>query len=525
MPKTAALATDDKAFAYDEVPYESFSYSHTHPQNLGMIGTLFGMAPADFKTARVLELGCAAGGNILPLASIYPEATFMGIDLSKAQIEEGQADIKALGLKNIKLEQMDIINFPSSAGEFDYIICHGIYSWVPAGVQDGILDIFQRHLSAQGIAMVSYNCLPGWSVVRGLREMMLFHTSRFQNPKDKITQAKAFLDFVHDNTPASNTAYKQVIDTERQTLKKANDSYLFHDHLEQNNTPFYLHEVVGKAAGKGLQYVGDTSVPAMFIGNLPAEAAAKLGAINNIVLQEQYMDFLNNRRFRNSIFTRAETKVDRNLKGSVSLDLSVKALYKPLTENPDIAKPIQFERANPKAGFNSADKATSALLLELAKSFKPLLVREVIKCAAAAYSISEAELEVAASKNLTRLFLSGFINFYGESPKTPETMPDKPKVYRFGRFLAEKKGLRYITNMMGESIPVDRHGVEVIKLADGTRSVAEIAEGFEAYITKSGDSILDKGVAVTDPAARKAAVEKLTNNILNGLLRGCALMA
>lgn len=525
MPKQAAAKpAPDNAFAYDEVPYESFAYAHTHPQNLQMIGTLFGMKVADFKTARVLELGCAAGGNILPLAATYPESTFMGIDLSKAQIDEGVADIKALGLKNVKLEQMDIIDFPAKAGEFDYIICHGIYSWVPGGVQDAIMNIFQRHLAPNGLAMVSYNCLPGWSVVRGLREMMIFHTSRFPNPKDKVVQARAFLDFVHDNTPASNAAYKQIIDTERQTLKKANDSYLFHDHLEANNTPFYLHELVTKAAGKGLQYVGDTSLPSMFVGNLPPEAAQKLGALNNVVLQEQYMDFLNNRRFRNSIFAKAEATVTRNLKGETVLNLAARAGFQPKDDKPDLSKPVEFVRKSPAAAFSSNEKATSALLATLAAQIKPLPVKELIARAAKAHGTDEKALREAATKNLLRLFMGGFVSLYADGPGSVETLSAKPKASKFTRYQAEKANIRYLTNMMGESVPVDRHGAVIVKLADGTRTVEEIIEEFDAYLKKSGDSILDKGEAVTDPAKRKDALARLVNNILNGLLRGCALV-
>lgn len=524
MPTTAPPSQDER-FSYDDMPYESFSYSHTHPQHLAMIGRLFGMTPPAVKTARVLELGCASGGNILPLACVYPESRFMGIDLSKTQIEQAEKDARALTLKNITFKQMDITAFPSSAGEFDYIICHGILSWVPEGVRDSIFDILQRHLAPQGLALLSYNCLPGWHFIKALREMMIFHTGRFANPKDKVAQARAFLDFVHDNTPSSNTAYKQIIDTERQNLKKANDSYLFHDHLEENNTPFYLHEVVSKAAAKGLQYVGDTNVPSMFVGNLPKDAAEKLETLHHVVLQEQYMDFLNNRRFRNSIFTRAETSLNRNLKGAVVLDLAVRPLFRPQEQNPDINGNVAFEKTGSQGMFYSNDRTTSALLLTLAAQQHPLPMREIIRRASDAYGIETSALETAAAQNFNRLFLSGFLDFLSDVPSYAQTMPAKPKACKMARHQAETGKPPFVTNILGEALAISPHAHEILHLADGSRTVDEITEEFAAYIEKNKHAIMEDGAPITDPAAKSAAIKLLVQEMLNRLMQGRALSA
>lgn len=524
MPKTAQKLPDNN-FSYDDIPYESYSYSHTHPQNLAFIGRLFGMNPASVKTARVLELGCAMGGNLLPLACLYPEAQFTGIDLSKTQIDQATKDAKALTLKNITFKQMDITEFPSSAGEFDYIICHGILSWVPEGVQDAVFDILQRHLAPQGLALLSYNCLPGWHFVKALREMMLFHTERFSNPKDKVTQARAFLDFVHDNTPASNTAYKQIVDTERQNLKNVNDSYLFHDHLENDNTPFYLHNVVNKAAAKDLQYVGDTSVSSMFIGNLPKEASEKLGALNNIILQEQYMDFLNNRRFRNSLFTRKDVTLNRALKGSLALELSVRALFRSQKENPDINQDVSFEKIKTQGTFHTKDKHASALLLTMAEQMAPVPVKEIIRRAAERYGLEIPALEEAASQNLIRLFLSNFVQFFSDVPPHAESLSKKPKAYKLARHQADHHTIPHVTNVLGESLPVNPHAFEILRLADGTRTVEEITEEFSSYIEKNKHSIMEDGAAITDPAAKARAIKLLVEEMLGRLLQGCVLVA
>ena len=116
------------------------------------------------------------------MAVSLPGAAFVGIDLSQRQIEEGRRTIAALGLGNIELVHGSIDTVGPDAGQFDYIVCHGVYSWVPRAVQDHILRICRRNLTADGIAYVSYNTYPGWFMRGMVRRMMKFHASRFSDP-------------------------------------------------------------------------------------------------------------------------------------------------------------------------------------------------------------------------------------------------------------------------------------------------------------------------------------------------------
>lgn len=261
----------------------------------------------------------------------------------------------------------------------------------------------------------------------------------------------------------------------------------------------------------------------MFVGNLPPAASEKLGALNNVVLQEQYMDFLNNRRFRNSVFARADNQINRSIKGHVVLDLTARATFRAQEETPDISKTVTFTRKDPAAHFASSDRAASALLLAMTKTFKPLPVRELIRRAAEEYGVAQKDLEDAAQKNLIRLFLSGLVNLHAGPPKSAETMPVKPKVYNYGRHLAAKEGgVPYMTNMMGDSIKIDQHGLEVVRLADGSRTVPEIAEDFVQYLDQSGGELMknSKPVAASE---KEAAVNELVNSILTKLMRGLTI--
>jgi methyltransferase-like protein len=199
-------------------------------------------------------------------------------------------------------------------------------------------------------------------------------------------------------------------------------------------------------------------------------------------------------------------------------------MFKPAEEKPDLSKPVQFERKSPPASFGSNDKASSALFLTMAGQMKPLPVRELIARAAKEHGLEKRLLEDAATKNLLRLFLAGFVSLWAESPKCAEIMPAKPKAYKLARYLTDKPNMRYVTNMVGESVPIDQYGAQILKLADGTRSPEEIAEEFDALLKKSGNAVMEGGQAITDPAARKKAIAKLTDTMLHNLLRGCVLV-
>jgi SAM-dependent methyltransferase len=182
--------------SYDEVPYDSYPFPQTHPDRLATIATLLGLQPAPVEHCRALELGCAAGGNLIPMALTLPDSTFLGIDLSARQIDDGRQTVAALGLTNIELRQLSILDVDASFGRFDYLICHGVFSWVPAAVQEKILAICAAHLAPHGVAYISYNTYPGWHLRGMIRDMMLYHAQQFREPAVRVRQARNLLDFL-----------------------------------------------------------------------------------------------------------------------------------------------------------------------------------------------------------------------------------------------------------------------------------------------------------------------------------------
>ena len=105
---------------YETLPYDSMPFAHTQPSNLAALATLFGHTPPNVGTARVLDLGCASGGNIVPLAARFPKAQFTGIDLSRRHVDIARERIAALGLTNIAIRQGDLAEESEAPTRFSH---------------------------------------------------------------------------------------------------------------------------------------------------------------------------------------------------------------------------------------------------------------------------------------------------------------------------------------------------------------------------------------------------------------------
>jgi SAM-dependent methyltransferase len=181
-------------------------YPYTQPAHLAAVVALFGLRAPAIGGARVLELGSASGGNIIPLAARFPNARFLGIDLAQRHIEDGRKRIAALGLANIQLLQADLAQLSLGEEQVDYIICHGVLSWVPTAAQDAIFRICGTTLATNGVAIISYNVFPGWHMRKIVRDMCLHHVGRDGPPRERVTMARRLLEQIAESVTESESS-------------------------------------------------------------------------------------------------------------------------------------------------------------------------------------------------------------------------------------------------------------------------------------------------------------------------------
>jgi len=122
------FVSDQSLTSYDQVPYPSLAHVQTHPDRLATIAALFGLQTAPVEKCRVLELGCGDGTNLISMAYGLPQSEFFGIDSAGRAIAKGKQTIDDLSLDNVRLQQLDLMEFAANDVAFDYIVAHGVYS-------------------------------------------------------------------------------------------------------------------------------------------------------------------------------------------------------------------------------------------------------------------------------------------------------------------------------------------------------------------------------------------------------------
>ena len=293
---------------YDEVAYPCHAHRQTHPENLGAIARMCGVNAVEPTRCRVLEIGCGSGENLLPMAAQLPGAVFFGVDLAETSIREAGAAARAAGLTNIEWLAADLTKLNAAEhGRWDYIIAHGVFSWVPEVVRRALLRVCRDLLTENGVAFISYNAFPGGHVRGMLREMLLYHVDSAAEPKIKINQGRALLKLLTDGHRDTDE-YGAVLRAEAARVMAFNPHHFYHDDLAGINQPYYVEQFAAMAAAHGLSYVWDADFSAESESHLSPEVREVLSGLNHDpVRKAQYLDFIKCRRFRQTLLCRQET--------------------------------------------------------------------------------------------------------------------------------------------------------------------------------------------------------------------------
>lgn len=505
---------------YDKIPYPSYSFPDTRPQHLAVLASLFGLQSPPPEKASILELGCAAGANIIPIAFQLKNARCVGVDLSSRQIEAGQKLQAKLGLKNLQLSCMNLGDIQKSFGTFDYIICHGVFSWVPPAVQTRIVEICSENLSAQGVAYVSYNTLPGWNMYRSIRDMMLFHTRQFNEPQMIVGQARAFLDFASKAAAQQQSAYSMLLQGELERLRTQSDAYLFHDHLETDNNPMYFHEFMQLADSKGLRFLAEASFHSMSPSEFGPEVQQTLRSITDkIVAMEQYVDFLRNRTFRSTLLCHRAVNLNRRIEASAVKKYYIASSLQPISAQPDIwsANLENFRHPN-GAELRTTDVPTKAMLIALRESWPGWVAFDrLLK------TIRESAAKSAAAKNVQidddslgravlSLFQQGVVELHLAAPSFVTKPSIRPMVSALARAQIQE-GLD-VTNLRHERLILPDAFRYLASICDGTKDKAQLTAALELAI-KDGTLKMREGKEL--PAAGPERAKYLSNVINNSL--------
>ncbi len=296
-----------------DTPYTWGFYSELNPVFLNYVVALNGYKPRALDVPfSYFDLGCGNGVSAIAFAQMFPSGTFTGVDFNQEHVAAASALAADAKLANTRFLEGDLGALePLGLGEFDFIVLHGVWSWVDPETRNAMREFLAKHVKPDGIVYVSYDCMPGWAALAPIRDLMLQHTRDLVTNAE--TKARAGLDFLRylrdrkagfftDNPPLSS-----FLDE----ISKQDIRYVAHEFFGAAVKPYYFQQVAAEMRSAALRFAG-SAMPFMNFIDLavPNEFRELLVGSASRLDFEQNGDYIRNQRFRKDVYVRGEASLD-----------------------------------------------------------------------------------------------------------------------------------------------------------------------------------------------------------------------
>jgi len=297
----------------DDVPYTFHFARELAPAWLDFVVTLCGFeAPSRAAGFTWCELGCGQGLTAAIFAGTHPTGEFHGIDAFEPHIDRARRLCESAGVHNLTLHATDFASAcEQGLPKFDYIVAHGVYTWIDAQGRNDMRRFIDRHLKPGGVVFVSYNAMPGWAndgpfqfLVREVAGT-IFGSSTEQfiaavKQVDALTAAGA---------PALASSYMASGGLEK-LRKELPNNYFAHEFLPSAWQPLYVTQVRADMAAAGLVPAGSATICENFDSFVLSRSAREaLANIADADVRELARDFFLDQRFRRDVFVRGARRI------------------------------------------------------------------------------------------------------------------------------------------------------------------------------------------------------------------------
>jgi SAM-dependent methyltransferase len=476
------------------------------------------------RSCRVLELGCGDGGNALSIAQTLPDARVLGVDASPGAIERGTKLALAAGLGNVELrcatfgQLGDGVSEPTgndpgdSAGrgqsanepaEFDYIVAHGVYSWVPPQARGALLDCVKRCLAPEGIAFVSYNAYPGSYLRDMARDMLRYHVQGVSDPGERLIRAQELMKTIVEIEQPS--PFARVLREQMERMLGYSDALLFHDDLAEVSTPFYFHEFVEHAHARGLQFLSEADLFESQMRDVPESAGHLMASLpQDVVVREQYMDFFKNRMFRQTLICHEAAPLNRTLDEAAIEGLWISsrarlgggaegkveegrapAETQPVSQGPALGEDPEARTFLTPEGFSmtTSEPLVQAVMGALAEAWPRSMAFPPLMARAREAAGPEASSELVAARLsavLLQAYLARIVMLSGCPPPVIGEVGERPTVSPLAR-AQSAADLKALSSLLHANVRLDGElEASMLDLLDGTRTLAEVAAALGA---------------------------------------------
>jgi predicted O-methyltransferase YrrM len=505
--------------SYDATPYESTPHARLQPTRVAAAALWFGLAAPPASTARVLEIGCASGGHIIPLAARWPKARFVGVDLSPAQIAAGEARIQRLGLANIALGARSLDEIGAADGAFDFIVCHGVLSWIAEPLREALFRVVSERLAPEGVAVVSFNVLPGWRLFQIARDSLILHARLQAEPEARTRRARELLDLLAEESNG-RYSYGRFWREEARRLAAGGEAYLAHEIFEDENDPLTFSDFCAALDRHALAYVGECNVAANREDAMaPAGAASIRGlARGDDRVREQYLDIFSGRAFREALITHAVRA------GSVRREIPRDRLdafhFVPastLSVSPPSAGDSTWKVADGEDGVLVDDEAVASAIGRLiARAPRSSRLEDIAPAAA-----TEPGMRAQVGEALASLVAFGLCSLSTEPVVCAARLAERPVAWRLA---ASDAGAGDRTaNLRHAPVKLEPLQRLFLPLLDGTRTRDDLVAHALDLAERGELTVSGPGGPIEGRPNLLAALEPAVDRCLKSLL-GCALL-
>jgi SAM-dependent methyltransferase len=470
--------------SYDQKPYVTVARPESHPERIAALARLMDLPAPAPENCSVLELGCGTGGNIIPWAARYPHSRFVGIDIAEAHIDSAQKIKAKLGLTNIEFLVGDISVCDIEPGAYDYIVCHGVYSWVSESVQRRILEVCKAGLSRGGVVFLSYNVLPGWRQRGLIRDIMMFGASleAGADPERKLKSAAEFLGLVASSRKKKDDLYGRYLEEAISRLQNSDPSYLFHEFLEENNSPCSFTDFMQRVQPLGLQFLAEARPAFMADDDLGEEEKRFLETLgSDVIKREQALDIFRNRMLRETLLCHDNHTLKRDLRASVFRSLVFSTEYRHIAQ--PTGSEIRFRELS-SARDLSMPASNAAALLSLIGDLSPSGCEFSLLAESARERNVQCGSEAEMFGNVVGLWRAGFVEASLSRFPTAQQPSGVAKTTPLVRLQVESSesatSLRHRLYVLSSSERL------VLSISDGTRSFDEVVAQVDKIAPRTG---------------------------------------
>jgi len=301
-----------------EIDYTYGYYRELCPALLRFALLVQGYAlPEPSSDFSYLELGMGQGVTSA-IHSVANAGEFWGTDFNPRHAAHAASLVDDTGANTVFLDDSfeelatRLAAMPSPP-RFDMIVLHGIWSWISPENRDFIRQIIRENLKPNGVAYVSYNCLPGWGAALPLRNLLKAHGDYMSAPDTGlIAKVDAALAFANRLVEAKTGYFEQnpAIKKRLERVSSQNKSYVGHEYFNEHFYPMTVAEAVEMLQEAKLEFAASANVlDSVDAINLSAEAQKIMSEVNNPVMRETLRDYFMNQQFRRDIYVRGARRV------------------------------------------------------------------------------------------------------------------------------------------------------------------------------------------------------------------------